>query len=120
MQPTSAAPPPITYRPQFARTVATVGVPTSVLILAGIATALALSFDVVANPVLAVVGIVLSGAACAVVVLSYLWLDRWEPEPPRLLLFAWLWGGVAVVFSLVTSLLDSDAFVSTVIRAPVV
>jgi RsiW-degrading membrane proteinase PrsW (M82 family) len=97
-----------------------VGVPTSVLILAGIATALALSFDVVANPTLAAVGIILSGAACGVVVLCYLWLDRWEPEPPRLLLFAWLWGGVAAVFALITSLLDSDVFVSTVIRAPFV
>ncbi|HET9650521.1 MAG TPA: PrsW family intramembrane metalloprotease [Microlunatus sp.] len=119
MQP-PAAPPPTAYRPQFGRTVATVGVPTSVLILAGIATALALSFDVVANPVLATVGIVLSGAACALVVLSYLWLDRWEPEPSRLLLFAWLWGGVAVVLSLITSLVDSDYFTSSVIRAPIV
>src|SRR5690349_25154922 len=105
MQPTvnPTQPPPTSapgrgaYVPQFGRTVAAVGVPTSVLILAGIATALALSFDVVANPVLATIGIVLSGAACGVVVLCYLWLDRWEPEPPRLLLFAWLWGGVAAV-----------------------
>jgi len=28
------------------------------------------------------------------------WLDRWEPEPPRLLLFSFLWGAsVAVVLS---------------------
>ena len=112
--------PPTAYRPQFGRTVATVGVPTSVLILAGIATALALSFDVVSNPLLATVGIVLSGAACGVVVLCYLWLDRWEPEPPRLLLFAWLWGGVAAVIALVTSLFDTDFAVSTVVRAPIV
>jgi protease PrsW len=118
MQPTPA--PPTAYRPQFGRTVATVGVPTSMLILAGIATALALGFDLVANPVLAGVGIVLSGSACGIVVLCYLWLDRWEPEPPRLLLFAWLWGGVAVVLSLVTSVLDTDAFFSAAIRAPVV
>jgi RsiW-degrading membrane proteinase PrsW (M82 family) len=118
MQPTPT--PPTAYHPQFGRTVATVGVPTSMLILAGIATALSLSFDVVANPILAGVGIVLSGAACGLVVLCYLWLDRWEPEPPRLLLFAWLWGGVAVVFSLVTSLLDTDAFFSAVVRAPIV
>ncbi len=112
--------PPSAYRPQFGRTVATVGVPTSVLILAGIATALALSFDVVTNPVLAAVGIILSGAACGIVVLCYLWLDRWEPEPPRLLLFAWLWGGVAAAFALITSLFDTDFFVATVIRAPIV
>ena len=32
--------------------------------------------------------------------LAYLWLDRWEPEPPRLLVLAFLWGAsVAVVVS---------------------
>ncbi len=35
-------------------------------------------------------------------VLAYLWLDRWEPEPMRLLIFAFLWGaGVAVAGALV-------------------
>ena len=39
------------------------------------------------------------------VVLAYLWLDRWEPEPPRLLVFAFLWGAsVAVILSLVLEL----------------
>jgi RsiW-degrading membrane proteinase PrsW (M82 family) len=37
------------------------------------------------------------GTLCALlpvgpVVAAFLWLDRWEPEPPRLLLFAFLWG----------------------------
>ena len=37
-----------------------------------------------------------------VVLLCYLWLDRWEPEPPRLLVFAFLWGAsVAVIVSVV-------------------
>ncbi len=40
-----------------------------------------------------------------VVLLAYLWLDRWEPEPPRLLVLAFLWGAsVAVVVSVVLEL----------------
>ena len=43
------------------------------------------------------VGAVLVGALCALlpvgpVVWAFLWVDRWEPEPPRTLLFAFLWG----------------------------
>ena len=40
-----------------------------------------------------------------IVVLAYLWLDRWEPEPPRLLVLAFLWGAsVAVVISTILQL----------------
>src|SRR5205085_6469186 len=48
-------------------------------------------------------GAVLVGAMVAVlpalpVVAVFLWVDRWEPEPPRLLLAAFLWGaGVSVL-----------------------
>jgi protease PrsW len=43
--------------------------------------------------------------AMTVVLVAYLWLDRWEPEPPRLLVFAFLWGAsVAVVVSVVLGL----------------
>jgi RsiW-degrading membrane proteinase PrsW (M82 family) len=42
-------------------------------------------------------GGVVVGTLCALlpvgpVVATFLWMDRWEPEPPRLLLFAFLWG----------------------------
>jgi RsiW-degrading membrane proteinase PrsW (M82 family) len=46
-----------------------------------------------------------TAAAMIVVLACYLWLDRWEPEPTRLLLLAFLWGAtVAVVVSLVLEL----------------
>ncbi len=53
------------------------------------------------NPAGTVIGFILATTATTLVVLSYLWLDRWEPEPPRLLVFAFVWGGasVAVVVS---------------------
>ena len=58
------------------------------------------------------VGAVLVGALCALVpvgpvVWAFLWVDRWEPEPPRTLLFAFLWG--ACVAALTALLINSSA-----------
>ena len=54
------------------------------------------------NPAGAVLGFTLSTVAMALVPLCYLWLDRWEPEPPRLLIMAFLWGAsVAVLISVI-------------------
>ena len=48
--------------------------------------------------------------AIVVVLLAYLWLDRWEPEPPRLLVFAFLWGAsVAIVVSIVLEVVFEQA-----------
>ena len=52
------------------------------------------------NPVGTAIGFALSSVTMTIVVLAYVWLDRWEPEPPRLLVFAFLWGAsVAVVLA---------------------
>lgn len=57
-------------------------------------------------------GGVVVGAMCALlpvgpVVAAFLWIDRWEPEPPRLLLFAFAWGaGIAALTAL---LINSSA-----------
>ena len=62
------------------------------------------------NPVGTAIGFVLSSVAMTVVVLAYLWLDRWEPEPPRLLVLAFLWGAsVAVVIASITQLVAEAA-----------
>jgi protease PrsW len=50
-----------------------------------------------------VAGVVV-GALCALlpvgpVVATFLWVDRWEPEPPRLLLLAFLWGACFAALS---------------------
>nr|WP_234995531.1 PrsW family intramembrane metalloprotease [Streptoalloteichus hindustanus] len=54
---------------------------------------------------------VLVGAAAAAlpvgpVVGTFLWIDRWEPEPPRLMLLAFLWGACVAT---ITSLLLNDS-----------
>src|SRR6202020_273491 len=83
------------------------------------------------NPVGTAVGFALSTVAMAVVVLAYLWLDRWEPAPPRLLVLAFLWGAsVAVVIAAVLELwiaasikhgvADTASTGSVVIAAPLV
>jgi protease PrsW len=118
-------------QPPFARKVRKVGAPLVVLILLGTVTGLILIGLTALNPVGTAIGFVLSTLAMVVVVLSYVWLDRWEPEPPRLLTFAFLWGAsVAVVLSVILGLYieslitqgetESVSWASTVIGAPVV
>ncbi len=103
-----------------------VGAPLGVIIALGTAVALILVLITATNPAGAVIGIVLTTAAIIVVLLAYLWLDRWEPEPTRLLVFAFLWGAsLAIVVSIVLELVfehainpastvDSDASAFTV------
>ena len=62
------------------------------------------------HPVGAAIGFVLTTVAMTVVLLAYLWLDRWEPEPTRLLILAFLWGAsVAIVVSVVLELVAETA-----------
>ncbi len=58
------------------------------------------------------VGGVIVGALCALLpvgplVATFLWIDRWEPEPPRLLLIAFLWG--ACFAALAALIINSSA-----------
>src|SRR5918999_3958026 len=83
-----------------------------------------------------VTGVVV-GALCALlpvgpVVATFLWIDRWEPEPPRTLLFAFLWGAcfaalTALLINTTASMLveqvlgsDQGSVFGTVAVAPVV
>jgi len=69
----------------------------------------------------------------AVVLLGIRWIDRWEPEPRGLLIFAFLWGAISSVFvallaSLVVEVLQQSAgigaaerdFLGGVVQAPLV
>jgi RsiW-degrading membrane proteinase PrsW (M82 family) len=79
-----------------------------------------------------VVGIVCALVPVGPVVATFLWVDRWEPEPPRLLLVAFLWGaGFAALSSLIinsTASVVADAVlgqgsgdvIGAVVVAPVV
>lgn len=90
----------------FARRVRKVGAPLGVIIALGTLAGLIVILLTALNPVGTAVGFVLSSIAMTVVVLAYLWLDRWEPEPPRLLVFAFIWGAsLAIVIGSVLQLI---------------
>ena len=87
------------------RKIRKVGAPLGVLILLGTIAGLVVIALTALNPVGAAIGFVLSSVAMTIVLLAYLWLDRWEPEPPRLLILAFLWGAsVAVVIATILQL----------------
>jgi protease PrsW len=122
---------PLPPYPPFQRKLRKVGAPLGVLILLGIIAGLIVIGLTALNPLGASIGFVLSGVAIAVVVFAYLWLDRWEPEPSRLLVFAFLWGAsVAVILSVIVGLfLDSliaqvgseeVSWVSVAVGAPII
>ncbi|HYP92074.1 MAG TPA: PrsW family intramembrane metalloprotease, partial [Mycobacterium sp.] len=97
-QPPERFGPPL--RPPFQRRIRKVGAPLAVIIVLGTVAGLIVIALTALNPVGTAIGFVLSSVAMTVVVLAYLWLDRWEPEPPRLLVLAFLWGAtVAVVIA---------------------
>lgn len=86
--------------PPLPRPVRKVGAPMAAIVAMGTVAALLLILITAINPAGALLGLTLSTAALILVLLCYLWLDRWEPEPPRLLVMAFLWGAsVAAVLS---------------------
>jgi protease PrsW len=115
--------------PGLGKRVRKVGAPLAVLIVLGTITGLIVIVVTALNPVGTAVGFVLSSVAMTVVVLAYMWLDRWEPEPPRLLVLAFLWGAsVGVIVASIIQLYvesvinhgeaDTVSWVTVVIGAP--
>jgi RsiW-degrading membrane proteinase PrsW (M82 family) len=94
----------VTY-PGLPRRIRKVGAPIGLIIVLGTVTGLIVIGLTAVNPVGTGIGFALSSLAMTIVVLAYLWLDRWEPEPARLLVLAFLWGAsVAVVISTILQL----------------
>jgi RsiW-degrading membrane proteinase PrsW (M82 family) len=68
-------------------------------------------------------GGVVVGTLCALlpvgpVVYAFLWLDRWEPEPPKLLLFAFLWGACFAALAALILNSSAEAAGAVVLGAP--
>src|SRR6478609_414762 len=111
---------PQAFVPPLPRRIRKVGAPLGVIIALGTIAGLIVLLFTALNPVGATIGMILATAALAVVVSTFIWLDRWEPEPPRLLVFAFVWGAsVAVVFSVglevvFESLVPTDAETASV------
>jgi protease PrsW len=127
-QPQSFGPP---LPPPLQRRIRKVGAPLWVIITLGTFAGLLVILLTAVNPVGTAIGFVGSSIAIAIVVLAYLWLDRWEPEPSRLLVLAFVWGAsVALLLSValelyVDSLINTGKtaevnFTSAAIGAPVI
>ncbi|WP_328357235.1 PrsW family intramembrane metalloprotease [Mycobacterium sp. NBC_00419] len=116
--------------PPLPRPIRKVGAPLAAIIACGTVAALILILLTAVNPAGTVIGFTLSTLAMVLVLLCYLWLDRWEPEPPRLLVFAFLWGAsVAILVSIVLELLvesavnpgqEATSFFTVAVAAPVI
>jgi RsiW-degrading membrane proteinase PrsW (M82 family) len=109
---------PLTHQPWQVRQRSSTGAPVAVLVILGMVAAVFAVIAGVNDPEGLLVAAPLSALSMGIVLACYLWLDRWEPEPTRLLLLAFLWGAtVAIVVSLglelATSEVLGDGFVLT-------
>ena len=91
--PPSAAPRELLHRPRRLGT-SLFTVLTSVLIVLG-ACVMGLLLVGANAPDAIAVGVVLAALPVGPVIACYLWLDRYEPEPVRVLVLAFLWGALA-------------------------
>jgi RsiW-degrading membrane proteinase PrsW (M82 family) len=84
------------------------------------------------GPGLTFVGGLLALVPLTIVLIGLRWIDRWEPEPFGILLFAFLWGaGVSIVLALTVDTAaqisraargisgDGSEFLSSVVQAPI-
>ncbi|MCW2542175.1 MAG: PrsW family intrarane metalloprotease [Frankiales bacterium] len=112
------------HQPWLSRQRRATGAPIAVLVVLGIGAAILAVLIGVSDPTGLLVAAPCSALAMAVVLACYLWLDRWEPEPNRLLLLAFLWGAVvAVVVSLVLELATNEVLGNGAVRvlaAPII
>jgi len=100
---------PPMHQPWQVRQRSSTGAPVAVLVILGIVAAVFAVTAGVNDPEGLLVAAPLSALSMGVVLACYLWLDRWEPEPTRLLLLAFLWGAtVAIVVSLGLELATSE------------
>ncbi|MDO5498735.1 MAG: PrsW family intramembrane metalloprotease [Propionibacteriaceae bacterium] len=101
-------------------------VPIIAIVVGALVMALFVVIAVVTTPGIGIVALILTSASAIVGILLLTWLDRWEPEPPHLLIAAFFWGGgvsLVMVFlaSPVLALFGGDGlFFSAVISAPLV
>jgi len=106
-----AVPPDLLRRPRRGNTLFTVLVSLAMLVGAAV-----MAFVLVLSnaPGALAIGVVLAALPVGPVIASFLWLDRYEPEPVRLLVTAFGWGAlVATAAALVLQTLDQ-----TVLQTP--
>ena len=116
------------FQPRQARQAREVGVPMAIIVIGfSVIGLLALLFASM-SPQMFAIGAIPSTLALIIGLSCYMWLDQWEPEPPKLLMYAFVWGGgISVIGTLVISLVIASSglvpptdFYGAVIEAPIV
>lgn len=97
-------------------------VPILIIVLGALVTGL-VSVVSLASGVVGIFAIVVSAGASILCILLYRWLDRWEPEPPHLVIAAFLWGGgvsivLVLLLTVLTPSLAGTDFTAGVLQAP--
>lgn len=101
-------------------------VPILAIVVGAAVMLLFIALAVVVTPATGILAVLLSAGASIVGILLLTWLDRWEPEPPHLLIAAFFWGGgvsllMVFIASPILALAGGDGdFFSAVISAPLV
>ncbi|WP_432559463.1 PrsW family intramembrane metalloprotease [Granulicoccus sp. GXG6511] len=99
-------------------------VPIIAIAVGALVMGLLIALQVITAPTQALFGLFISALAAIVGILLLTWLDRWEPEPPHLLISAFFWGGgVSLLFLVfaypVAQAVGGDgAFFTAAIAAP--
>ena len=101
-------------------------VPIITIVIGALVMCVLIALTVVNTPVIGMVAVLVSAAASIIGIVLLLFLDRWEPEPPHLLVAAFFWGGgvsllIVLIGSLPLALIGGDGdFFTAVISAPLV
>lgn len=116
------------YHSRPVRQARDVGAPLAVIVVGAILIGLLVVLVAAMSPRMFAIGTIPSALALVIGLSCYMWLDQWEPEPPKLLLYAFVWGGgIATIGTLAVSLLIGLSglapalyFYGPVIEAPIV
>lgn len=101
-------------------------VPIIAIAIGAIVMTILILMAVLPTPPIGILAVLISALASALGIFLLIWLDRWEPEPPHLLVSAFFWGaGVSVLFVFLISPVlaivgGTGDFFGAVISAPLV
>lgn len=116
------------YHSRPVRQARDVGAPLAIIVVGAILIGLFVMLVAAVSPKMFAIGTIPSTLALVIGLSCYMWLDQWEPEPPKLLLYAFVWGGgIATVGTLAFStmialsgLAPAVPYYGAVIEAPIV
>lgn len=101
-------------------------VPLITIVIGALVMCALIGLTVLSTPLIGAVAVLISAGASIIGIVFLLFLDRWEPEPPHLLVAAFFWGGgvsllLVLTASPILALVGGDGeFFGAVISAPLI